>query len=208
MGAKTEIALSGRRGNRGRLREANSYWKGGRSVASNGYVLIKVGVTHHLADVRGYAYEHRLVAEVKIGRRLLKDEQVHHIDGNKQNNDPSNLEVMPSIAHHRFVERKAGCLLRAPGEINPSILCKCGCGTLLKKFDSCGRPRRFIAGHNPHPNPTEKRILKILKSREPVHRSEIRGTSKASIRAFSTCLSKMRRKGLVVNLQRGFWRLA
>lgn len=50
----------------------NPMWKGGRSVASNGYVLIRVGVEHHLADVRGYAYEHRVVAEQKIKRALKK----------------------------------------------------------------------------------------------------------------------------------------
>lgn len=43
-------------------------WKGGRSIASNGYMLVRVGLSHHLADVRGYAYEHRLVAEQKIGQ--------------------------------------------------------------------------------------------------------------------------------------------
>lgn len=53
-------------------RALNPNWKGGRSIASNGYVLIKVGTGHHLADVRGYAYEHRLVAERKLGRRLLR----------------------------------------------------------------------------------------------------------------------------------------
>lgn len=40
----------------------------GRSIASNGYVLIWVGRDHPLADVRGYAYEHRLVASQTIGR--------------------------------------------------------------------------------------------------------------------------------------------
>lgn len=86
----------------------NGFWKGGRSVASNGYVLIRVGKGHHLADVRGYAYEHRLVAEEKLGRRLAPKELVHHIDGNKQNNHPSNLEVEPSHAHHRKEHRRAG----------------------------------------------------------------------------------------------------
>lgn len=42
---------------RGQLTGAsNPNWKGGRTIASNGYVLIKVGKEHHLADVRGYAY--------------------------------------------------------------------------------------------------------------------------------------------------------
>jgi hypothetical protein len=37
-------------------------WKGGKTVTSRGYVLVWVGKDHPLADVRGYAYEHRLVA--------------------------------------------------------------------------------------------------------------------------------------------------
>lgn len=49
----------------------NPNWKGGRSIASNGYVLLRMP-GHHLADVRGYVYEHRLVAEQKLGRRLVK----------------------------------------------------------------------------------------------------------------------------------------
>lgn len=77
----------------------NGQWKGGRVVASNGYVLIRVGKSHHLADVRGYAYEHRLVAEETLGRRLRDDEQVHHKDENKQNNAPDNLEVVLHSEH-------------------------------------------------------------------------------------------------------------
>jgi hypothetical protein len=43
----------------------NGMWRGGKSLASNGYILIRVGNDHPLADVRGYAYEHRLVAQEK-----------------------------------------------------------------------------------------------------------------------------------------------
>ena len=126
----------------------NGFWKGGRSVASSGYVLIRVGVDHHLADKRGYAYEHRLVAEEKIGRRLVSGEQVHHINGNKQDNRAENLEVTASLAHHRVHHRTPGRGLRMPGEGNPVIACACGCGRLLNHYDSSGRPRSFITGHN------------------------------------------------------------
>lgn len=71
----------------------------GRSVTGHGYVLIRVGKRHHLADVRGYAYEHRLVMEEKLGRRLAAGELVHHLDGNQANNDPRNLAVETRASH-------------------------------------------------------------------------------------------------------------
>lgn len=46
-------------------------------------------------------HEHRVVAEQMLGRSLRPGEIVHHIDGNKHNNDPSNLQVMTQSAHIR-----------------------------------------------------------------------------------------------------------
>lgn len=134
---------------RGLARERNPNWKGGRSVASNGYVLVKVGTGHHLADVRGYAYEHRLVAEQKLGRRLLPGEIPHHVNGDRQDNRPENLEVVASIAEHGVHHRRGGKRLRLPGEPNPDVACACGCGATFPRFDASGRPRRFVQGHNP-----------------------------------------------------------
>ena len=54
-------------------------------------------------------HEHRQIAEQKLGRPLRKGEVVHHIDGNKQNNDPANLAILPSQGDHarlHFTKRK------------------------------------------------------------------------------------------------------
>ena len=43
---------------------------------------------------------HRTVAEKMLGRKLRPGEVVHHKDGNKQNNTPENLLVLPSQKEH------------------------------------------------------------------------------------------------------------
>ena len=43
----------------------------------------------------------RVLMERKLGRSLLPTEDVHHIDGNKDNNDINNLEVIDWISHRK-----------------------------------------------------------------------------------------------------------
>lgn len=123
-------------------------WKGGYPIASNGYVLAKVGKDHHLADVRGYAYEHRMVAENKLGRRLQVGEIAHHINGIKTDNRPENLEIVKSRKHHGVRHRQRDKGLRLPDQLNRTILCACGCSGELTEFDAQGRPRRYLPHHN------------------------------------------------------------
>lgn len=75
----------------------NPNWKGGRTIASNGYVLVKVPPGHHLADGRGYAYEHRVNAEGMLGRPLLDGERVKFRNGDRADTRPNNLIVIPRI---------------------------------------------------------------------------------------------------------------
>jgi HNH endonuclease len=79
--------------------ERNGRWKGGRIVDQDGYVLIKHH-DHPRRDRHNYVREHRLVMEQVLGRYLQPQEVVHHKDGNKQNNDPANLEVFGTNADH------------------------------------------------------------------------------------------------------------
>ena len=81
------------------IKGENSYsWKGGRIVDVGGYGLIK-DIEHPLAGVRGYVLEHRLVAANEWGVEAVRDMDVHHKDGNKQNNSIENLELMTRSEH-------------------------------------------------------------------------------------------------------------
>lgn len=44
--------------------------------------------------------EHRVIVEEKLGRKLLKNESVHHINGDKRDNRIENLVVMNKAEHH------------------------------------------------------------------------------------------------------------
>lgn len=64
----------------------------------NGY-LQRYLPKHPMAMADGYIPEHRLVMSLHIGRDLRPDEDVHHLDGNRRNNDISNLELCPHSVH-------------------------------------------------------------------------------------------------------------
>ena len=60
---------------------------------------------------KGNAKLHRLIMEDHLGRKLTSDEIVHHIDGNKLNNNINNLKVMTRGEHsrlHRKMELEKG----------------------------------------------------------------------------------------------------
>ena len=74
----------------------------GRRMTSRGYVDILLESEdqfYSMAMKSGYVKEHRYVMAKKIGRCLFPEEMVHHKDGNKTNNIPSNLELVTKYTH-------------------------------------------------------------------------------------------------------------
>lgn len=55
---------------------------------------------HPGCNSSGCVGEHRLVMEEVLGRILTDSEVVHHRDGNRANNDPSNLELFQCRGSH------------------------------------------------------------------------------------------------------------
>jgi len=76
-------------------------WRGGRRD-HGGYIQI-YNPDHPYAGTRGYVSEHRLVMEKKLDRYLTKDEVVHHLDGDKKNNNINNLVVMSQPEHLKLM---------------------------------------------------------------------------------------------------------
>jgi hypothetical protein len=81
--------------------EKHPNWKGGRIRHSMGYYLLLIP-SHPFCNQSGYVPEHRVVAEKRLGRYINpKQEHVHHLDGNKANNESSNLVVLTPLEHSR-----------------------------------------------------------------------------------------------------------
>ncbi len=74
-------------------------WAGGRKLDKHGYIQIWAPL-HPTARKNGYVPEHRLMAEVTLGRYLRREEVVDHLDDHPQHNWPANLRVYPTNADH------------------------------------------------------------------------------------------------------------
>lgn len=87
-------------------KENSSRWNGGEYISSDGYRMIKCEGEYHPSGRQKYKKEHVLVMEKFLGRELKTQkggsgESVHHIDGNKLNNNIDNLILCNGSEDHR-----------------------------------------------------------------------------------------------------------
>lgn len=85
--------------------EKNHQFVSGRRIDRDGYVLVTAPNDHPSARQRTnrdgkIIFEHRLVLEKKLGRYMLPEEVVDHIDGLTLHNDPLNLQLFDQNKYH------------------------------------------------------------------------------------------------------------
>jgi len=87
---------------RGLTGEDNPNWKGGLTFSkSTGYWRV-LQPTHQRADHLGYVKRADLVLEEKLGRPLLPNEIAHHVNEDRADDSPENLECM-DYGEHRLM---------------------------------------------------------------------------------------------------------
>lgn len=74
----------------------------------HGYVKIRVGKAHPLADPNGYCYEHRLVIAAAYGIDAIRGNIVHHKNDNKTDNRIENLEIIKREKHNSIHNLRRG----------------------------------------------------------------------------------------------------
>lgn len=92
---------------KGNTGNKNSHWLGKRNLG--GYIY-SYFPEHPDANKHGYVAQHRIIAEQILGRHIQKDEVVHHINGDRADNEKANLFPTDRAGH-----RKAGASLTSIG---------------------------------------------------------------------------------------------
>lgn len=84
---------------RTRAGHRNKRWVETRRQGPDGYVKIKVhpeDPLYCMATDKDYCLEHRYVMAKYLGRPLTSSEYVHHLDGDRANNNIENLQLLSS----------------------------------------------------------------------------------------------------------------
>ncbi len=83
----------------------NSIRQGNKYKNKQGYINVLLR-GHPMANSCGYVLEHRLVMYQKLGRKLDRNEHIHHVNGKRDDNRPENLQVLSPSEHQRVTSKE------------------------------------------------------------------------------------------------------
>jgi len=88
-----------------RKREKHPQWHGGiQDSRADGYLVVNLPDNSpfiNMATRGNRVFQHRLVVAESLGRCLLPNEVVHHLNGNRTDNRLENLVVCDSSTHEK-----------------------------------------------------------------------------------------------------------
>ena len=153
--------------------------------------------------MKGYVYEHRLVAEQFMGRPLSDDEDVHHLDGNRANNLNRNLLVLETGQHlklHTWL--KQNTITPIPGsKVDREQEVKyCKCGTQISNDAEYCSAECTKSDKKVIPPITSEELDKLIWSKP---------TTKVAkdLNVSDTAVAKLCKKLGVQKPPRGFWQM-
>lgn len=149
---------------------------------------------HPLSNRSKKVYYHRHIASVKLGKWLDSSYHVHHIDGNRENNDPSNLEIIsPKMHGRRHFKHKANAK-----KIKLCLLCSTKFITVDDEFcsQSCAASHRQKGGL--HNKLVKEELEKLIWTLPSTKIAERYGCSDVMV-------AKLCRKWNIKKPGRGYW---
>lgn len=84
--------------------EHHPKWQGGFKITEHGYKMV-LCKDHPRANSSGYVFEHILIAEKALGKRLPLKAKIHHHGRNKSKNS-GNLIICEDQAYHHLIEQR------------------------------------------------------------------------------------------------------
>lgn len=131
------------------------------------YKQVQVGTHHPRASTKGSVYVHILVVEKALGKCLLWPAEVHHVDGNRQNNSHRNLVVCQDHDYHVLLHVRQR-IRDAGGNPNTEKICN-RCKT-VKPLEAFGTIKDSLIGKRGECK--ECRITERARHRESRRRRE------------------------------------
>lgn len=170
---------------------------------------------HYNREFQKLTYIHRKIAETKIGRTLFDGEVVHHIDGNKENNDPDNLMVFKSngdhVRFHNLSPSTREIFLLSDGSyicrVKPSKPCPI-CGVLFNPSHVGTKREQRYCSHSCAAKSSKTKKIEAKKTRAEIHKQIWNKPMVEIAKDFGvsdTAIKKICIKNDIPRPGRGFW---